>query len=120
MRELPGKGDIVGGDQHRGAELVDPLEEAHQQHRDLVVDIAGRLVGDQQIGAAHDRPGDGDALLLAAGKARGMDVELVLEPHPAQQFGNVLADFALRARRRCASGRATLSRTVRCSTSRKS
>ena len=32
------------------------------------VEIAGRLVGDQQIGVGDDRPGDRHSLLLAAGK----------------------------------------------------
>ena len=86
----------MGGDQHRGAELVDPLEHPYQQHRDLVVDIACRFVGDQQIGPAHDRAGDRDPLLLAARQGRGAEIELAVESHPAQQLGDVLADFALR------------------------
>src|SRR6266700_1224783 len=32
------------------------------------VEVAGRLVGEQHGGLVHERPGDGDALLLAAGK----------------------------------------------------
>ncbi len=46
--------------------------ELFQQVEDLAaggaVEIAGRLVGDQQVGVGDDRPGDGDALLLAAGE----------------------------------------------------
>jgi hypothetical protein len=37
----------------------------------LGVEGGGRLVEQQHLGLERQRPGDGDALLLAAGQARG-------------------------------------------------
>ena len=54
----------------RGAEPVHLLEQAQQPQRHRVVDIAGRLVGEQQVGPRDDGARDGDALLLATRKRR--------------------------------------------------
>ena len=45
-----------------------------------LVEIAGRLVGDQQRGAGRERAGQRDALLLAARELRGIVAEAVAEP----------------------------------------
>jgi hypothetical protein len=37
----------------------------------LVIERGGRFIADDQFRAMHQRTGDGDALLLAAGKLRG-------------------------------------------------
>jgi len=51
----------------------------------LAVEIAGRLVGEQDQRVGDDGAGDGDALLLAAGKlGRGMRFPAV-EPDPGQR-----------------------------------
>ena len=39
--------DVVGGDQHRGAEGGDVLEQVHDLPGRFHVEVAGRLVGDQ-------------------------------------------------------------------------
>ena len=62
-----GKADVAGSDQHRRAEPVDPLEDPHEQRCRLLIDMTGRLVGDQQVGAGDERARDRDALLFAAG-----------------------------------------------------
>ena len=55
--------------QQRRAQLV---VESLQQHQDaragLGVEVAGRLVGDDQRRVGDDRPRDADALLLSAGE----------------------------------------------------
>ena len=43
------------------------------------VEVAGRLVGEEDLSAAAEGPGDGDALLLAAGELRGLVVAAVAE-----------------------------------------
>src|SRR5690606_14043299 len=49
-----------------GPQLVELGEEPHQPERQLGIDIAGRLVREQNVGPADDRAGNGGALLLAA------------------------------------------------------
>ena len=60
---------VVGDHDDR---LLEFAVELFEQLEDLAaggaVEIAGRLVGDQQVGVGDDGPGDGDALLLAAGE----------------------------------------------------
>ncbi len=60
------------------------------------VEIAGRLVGEQDARRIGDRARDGDALLLAARKLRRPVRQPVLEPQIAQQLGAALARFAAR------------------------
>ena len=43
------------------------------------VEVAGRLVGQDDVGVVDQRPGDGHALLLAAGELRGPVVEPVAQ-----------------------------------------
>src|ERR1044071_10087020 len=84
---------IVAGDQHRRAEAVDPLEEAHQEQCGRGIDMAGRLVGEQQVGPADDRASDRDALLFAAGKRWRKGLALILQPEPVKQRRYMLAPF---------------------------
>ena len=55
-----------------------------QQHEDLLagpgVQRSGRLVGEDDLRAGHQRPGDGHALLLAAGELRRTVPGLIGEP----------------------------------------
>ena len=49
------------------AELVDGVaHEAEDLAAGAAVEVAGRLVGEDHLRPAGERPGDGDALLLAA------------------------------------------------------
>ena len=50
----------------------------------LAVEIAGRLVGEQHVGLGDDRAGDGDALLLAAGKLGRRMVPPVARARPCR------------------------------------
>ena len=61
-------GDRVVGDHHDGlAELVDGLaHEVEDLGAGLRVEVAGRLVGEDDVGPAGQGPGHGDPLLLAA------------------------------------------------------
>ncbi len=65
---------------------VETDQKVHDLVAGLGVDIAGRLVGEEHVGFGHDRPGDGDALLLTAGElARGV-MGARFEADPRQRF----------------------------------
>ena len=61
-----------------------------QAARHLRVDVAGRLVGEQQLRLVDDGAGDGRALLLAARQHRREGVHAIAQPDPLQQVGHVL------------------------------
>ena len=52
--------------------VVQVAQDRQNGARIFAVEISGRLVGQKNRGMIHDGAGDGDALLLAAGKARGL------------------------------------------------
>ena len=54
------------------------------------VEIAGRFVGQHQFGLVDQGAGDGDALLLAAGKLAGMMAEPVAEADFLQRLHGAL------------------------------
>src|SRR5688500_6477231 len=60
------QGKVVSGDHHRRAEAVQLDEEPQQAAGERRVDIARRLVGEQDSWAGDERAGDRGALLLAA------------------------------------------------------
>src|SRR6476646_5189917 len=76
-----GGGDrVVGDHHHRLAELVDRLaQQLHDVGAGLGVEVAGRLVGEDDGRFADQGAGDGDALLLAAGELGGTVGATVLE-----------------------------------------
>ena len=60
---------VVGDDEHGGARLVGLLvEQLEDLHAGAEVELAGRLVGEQDRVAGRERARDRDALLLAAGE----------------------------------------------------
>ena len=62
---------IVGGDHQREAELVaQRLDQVEHALPGVRVEVAGRLVAQQQLGLLGERPGDRDPLRLAAGELR--------------------------------------------------
>jgi hypothetical protein len=75
----------VGGDQ-RGHALG--LHQGVQQPHDLLgglrVQLAGRLVGEQQLRAGRQRPGDRHPLLLAAGQLTGPLPGVLAQAHDVQ------------------------------------
>ena len=78
---------VVGGDHD------DPLprREVAQQAQHLldldVVEVRGRLVGEQQRRVERERPGDRDPLLLAAGHVARAVVHALGEPDLLEQLG---------------------------------
>ena len=61
---------------HGGAHIVDGLQQFHHFFGKFGVNVAGRLVGDDQLGAVHHGTGQRHTLLLAARKLFGQAVGL--------------------------------------------
>src|SRR5205814_5917868 len=77
---------VVGDEDDRPAARVELPEEGEDLLALLDGEIAGRLVGEDDGRIRDERPGDGDALLLATGQLRG----LVAQPPPeAEAFQGV-------------------------------
>ena len=81
------------------AELVELGKQPHQPQRQFRIDVAGRLVGEQDIGPPDHRAGNRGALLFAARQQRRQRVHALAQPHPFEQFGDIVAIRALPAGR---------------------
>ena len=88
----------VVGDEHD--RLVPLLARAPQRVEDLgagrVVEVAGRLVGEEQRRAGHERTGDRDALLLAGRQLVGLVVLLAGQVDELDHVADALGDLAAR------------------------
>ena len=71
---------VVGGHQHRDAELVDAQQELEDLPADERVEVAGRLVGDDQPRVVDERPGDRRPLLLATRQLVGVCLAWAVRP----------------------------------------
>ena len=101
--------EIMGRDDHRGAEPVEFDEQPEQPARQARIDIAGRLVGEQQFRANDERARDRRALLFAAGKDGRRGVHPVAEADPAQKLDHFRPVAGFLASHRALSGSATFS-----------
>src|ERR1041384_4796058 len=75
---------LVGHQDDGDALLVQRLEQRHHLDRGPAVEVAGRLVRQQNRGAGDQRPRDRDPLLLPAGELARLVVEAVAEADPFQ------------------------------------
>ena len=78
-------------------------EDLHQRENlvgALGVEVAGRLVGDDQFRVGDDRPGDADALLLPAGELPRPVVHAVRQADQVQRRFHLLAALLLRQRQK--------------------
>ncbi len=76
---------LVGHQDDRDALLhVQSLEDAHDLGAGLGIQVAGRLVGQDDARLVDQRPRDGDALLLPAGQLVGPMVDAVAQPYRLQ------------------------------------
>ena len=73
-------GDKDGRDPHFPLDAPDLLPQLQPQPG---VQVAQRLVQQQNLGLLHQRPGNGHPLLLAAGELSGPALEIVLDLHEA-------------------------------------
>src|SRR3954451_19668394 len=84
---------VVRGDHDGRAGAVDPVQQLHDPDRRLGVEVAGRLVGEQQRRVVDERARDRDTLLLAARELVGKAVELRRQAGQAQDVGDLRADL---------------------------
>jgi hypothetical protein len=78
-RGAGGDGLVVRDDDQRQAVPVQFGEEAENRRRGLGIEVAGRLVAEQEARRAEQRPRNGDPLPLAAGKAGRQETGAVRE-----------------------------------------
>ena len=78
---------LVGDQQHRdAAAAIQLLKQVHHLDAGPGVEVAGRLVGQQDRRLVDQRPRDGDALLLAARQLVGIVIHALAEPDDLQDF----------------------------------
>ena len=90
-------GRVVRGDDDRRPRAVDAVEQLHDPDRGLGIEVARRLVGQQQRRMVDERARHGDALLLAAGELVGEVVQLRRQAGEAQDVGHLGPDLLARA-----------------------
>src|SRR5215212_11240378 len=83
---------VVGRDQDGCAYAVDPVQELHDTDTGCGVEVARRLVGDEDGRLRYEGSGYRDALLLAAGEHFGKLVHLPREAHQVEYLGHLRAD----------------------------
>ena len=80
----------MSSDDDCSAQLVQFLEQAHQTKPDPIIDIARRLIGEEQPGPGDDGACNRDALLLPSGEGGGAGLELIAQPDPGEQLAGIL------------------------------
>ena len=82
-----GRDGIVRDHHHCVPVLVDQLaKELEDVASCLGVEGSGRLVGEHDLGARDQRPGDRDALLLPTGKLRGAVAKAIVKSDPGRDL----------------------------------
>src|SRR5665213_692588 len=70
--------ELVSHHDHGDTRIIQRLEQPHDLNAGARIEVASRLIREQQVRAVHERAGDGDALLLATGEL----ARSVVEPRP--------------------------------------
>ena len=81
---------IVGDHDNRGALLVQLAEQVEHDFLVLLVEVAGGLIGQNQLRVVDQRAGHAHALLLAAGELAGQVVGAVLQADLFQRLHGLL------------------------------
>ena len=87
LRHVGIMGDEDDGDAVGAVELLEHLEDFLAGAR---IEVAGRLVGEEHPRPVDQRPGDGHALLFAAGKLRRLVVDAIRQADFLEQLGCAL------------------------------
>ena len=88
--DLAGEAHLVGGDHHRHAARPKVANDVEDLADELGVERRGDLVEQHHVGVHRQRPGDGDALLLATGQLIGIGVRLGAETQTIEQLCRLL------------------------------
>src|SRR3989344_1850813 len=83
---------IVRRKQHGGTQIIDTLQDLDDIMRIDGIEIAGGLIGDQDIGLIDERARYSHALLLAAGEFMGKTPNLFAESHKIKNMWHVGLD----------------------------
>ena len=88
---------LAVGDEHNGFALlaVQPVKNVHHRAAGGGVQRAGGLIRQQKAGVVGHGPGNGHALLLAAGKLVGLVVGPIGHAHGGQQLGGGALEFTV-------------------------
>ena len=87
---------VVRGHEDGRAGAVDAVEELHDPDRGVGVEVAGRLVADEERRVVHERARDRDALLLAARELVREAVHLRAEADEREDLRHLRPDRGLR------------------------
>ena len=90
-------GVVRGHHQREGELALQRLDQIEHALGGVGVEVAGRLVAEQQLGALRERARDRDALRLASGQLAGQRVELGREPDQLEQLLRRVAELGRRA-----------------------
>ena len=104
-------GDVDDGRAHLGVQLLDLGAHLGAQ---LGVEVGQRLVEQEHLGIAHDRPAHGDALALAAGELRGAALEQSVRDRGSRRPRRRGASISSFGRLAIFSEKPMFSRTVMC------
>ena len=92
-----GVDEVLGVVRHQDdgllVDLVQFLQDLEHVLGALGIEVADRLVRENDVGIVDERTGDGDALLLSAGELVGELVRLLDDAEPSQERDTVLAAF---------------------------
>jgi len=87
--------DVVRGDHHRHAHLIEALEEPHDFEGKLRIEIAGRLIGNQQLWSRHHRARNAHSLLFPRREFQGPVFLLAEQADLIERRAHALVDLAL-------------------------
>ena len=88
---------VVGSHHHSRSSLVDPVEQAHDALAGGRVEVAGRLVGQQDQRPVDERPGDRHTLLFATAELMREALLLARQTDEIEHCRHLLADDVLRS-----------------------
>src|SRR5919199_6622416 len=83
---------VVGCHENRGTDAVDPVQELHDAHAGIRVEVSGRLVGDEYRRLGDEGAGDRNPLLFAARELIRVFFHLVAQAYEVQDLGHLRAD----------------------------
>ena len=81
---------VMRDDDDRRALLVQLAKQVEHDLLVLFVQVAGRLVSEDELRAVDERAGDAHALLLTAGQLAGQVMRTLLQSHSFQRFHRLL------------------------------